>query len=151
MANAFWLVKSEPYKYPYAQLEKEGRTVWDGVRNYEARNNIKAMSEGDLLLFYHSNEGKEVVGVARVVRGPYPDPTASPEEDWAVVDVEPVCRLRTPVSLGAMKAEPRLQAMALLRRARLSVVPLTKKEFLQVLKMGHTELPEVAQAAALSP
>jgi predicted RNA-binding protein with PUA-like domain len=141
MATAYWLVKSEPYKYPFAQLQKDGRTIWDGVRNFEARNNLRAMKQGDLVLYYHSNEGKEVVGIARVVRTAYADPTAEPEEEWAVVDVAPLCPLQQPVSLGAIKAEPRLQAMALLRRSRISVVPVTPTEFQQVLKMGRTQLP----------
>ena len=142
MATAYWLVKSEPYKYPFTQLLKDGSTVWDGVRNFEARNNLRAMKQGDLLLYYHSNEGKEVVGVAKVVRTAYPDPTADAGEEWAVVDVAPLCPLQAPVSLGAIKAEPRLQAMALLRRSRLSVVPVSATEFQQVLKMGRTQLPK---------
>ena len=116
------------------------KTYWDGVRNYEARNNLQAMQKGDLLLYYHSNEGKEVVGIARVSGEAYADPTAKKAEGWVVVDVEPVTPLTEPVGLAAIKAEPALAEMALLRRSRLSVVPVTKKEFDRVLRMGRTRL-----------
>ena len=139
MPRRYWLVKSEPYKYSWDQLAKDRRTHWDGVRNYEARNNLQAMQKGDLLLYYHSNEGKEVVGVARVSGEAYPDPTTR-DERWVVVDVEPVQPLAEPVALAAIKDEPALVEMALLRRARLSVVPVTKKEFDRVLRMGRTRL-----------
>jgi predicted RNA-binding protein with PUA-like domain len=139
MPRRYWLVKSEPYKYSWEQLVKDRQTCWDGVRNYEARNNLQAMQKGDLLLYYHSNEGKEVVGVARVSGEAYPDPTTK-DERWVVVDVEPVAPLAEPVGLAAIKAEPALAEMALLRRARLSVVPVTKKEFDRVLRMGRTKL-----------
>ena len=140
MPRRYWLVKSEPFKYSWQQLVKDGRTYWDGVRNHEARNNLAAMQKGDLLLYYHSNEGKEVVGVARVSGEAYPDPTAD-DERWVVVDVEPVAPLEEPVGLAAIKAEPALAEMALVRRGRLSVVPVTKKEFDRVLRMGRTRLP----------
>jgi predicted RNA-binding protein with PUA-like domain len=140
MKTAHWLVKSEPYKYPFSRLQQDGRTTWDGVRNFEARNNLRAMSQGDLLLYYHSNEGKEIVGLARVSRAAYKDPTS--DEDWSVVDIEPVCPLAAPVGLGAIKAEPRLAEMALLRKSRLSVVPVTAAEFSQILKMGKTKRPK---------
>ena len=139
MPRRYWLVKSEPYKYSWDQLVKDRRTYWDGVRNYEARNNLQAMQKGDLLLYYHSNEGKEVVGVARVSAESYPDPTAK-DDGWVVVDVEPVAPLKEPVGLAAIKAEPALAEMALLRRSRLSVVPVTKREFDRVLRMGRTKL-----------
>lgn len=142
-----WLVKSEPYKYPFSQLLKDGRTSWDGVRNFEARNNLRAMARGDLLLFYHSNEGKEIVGVARVERTAYPDPTDDEGGDWATVDVAPVCPLKEPVGLAAIKAAPALAQMALLRRSRLSVVPVTPAEFREVLAMGETRLPRSAAKA----
>src|SRR4051812_11016473 len=103
MARAYWLVKSEPSKYPFSQLVAEGRTHWDGVRNYEARNNLRAMKARDLVLFYHSNEGKEVVGIARVAREAYQDPTT--DEDWSVVDLEPVCALAQPVGLAALRVQ----------------------------------------------
>ena len=143
MPRRTWLMKSEPYKYSWDELVRDGRTYWDGVRNHEARNNLQAMRKGDLALFYHSNEGKEVVGVARVVAEAYPDPTAE-DERWVVVDVEPLVALAEPVGLAAIKAEPTLAEMALLRRARLSVVPVTRREFDRILRMGRTKLPRGA-------
>jgi len=135
-----WLVKSEPYKYSFAQLLTDKRTVWDGVRNYEARNNLRAMKAGDLLLFYHSNEGKSVVGVARVAREAYPDVTA-PEEDWSVVDVEPVVSIAAPVALEVIRSDPALADIALLKRSRLSVVPVSRAHFEHILQLGKTKLP----------
>lgn len=135
-----WLVKSEPFKYSFERLLSEKKTSWDGVRNFEARNNLRAMAKGDLLLFYHSNEGKEVVGIAKVTRSAYPDPTADPDDsDWSVVDVAPVKRLRTPVSLATIRDDPSLTEMHLLRRSRLSVVPVTPAEFARVLELGKTK------------
>lgn len=136
----YWLMKSEPDVYPFEQLIKDGRTFWDGVRNYEARNNLRAMKKGDLALFYHSNIGKEVVGIVEIVKEAYPDPTA-PGEDWSVVDVAPVVAMKKPVSLATIKQDPALQNMALLRRNRLSVVPVTEQEFLHILELGETRLP----------
>src|SRR4051812_10664352 len=104
-----WLIKSEPFKYPWSQLVKDGRAAWDGVRNFEARNNLRAMSLGDLCLFYHSNEGKEIVGVAKVVRAAYQDPTT--DEDWSCVDVAPLAPLVKPVSLIAVRKRRSLAAM----------------------------------------
>ncbi len=109
MAKQSWLIKSEPFKYPFDKLVSDGRAVWDGVRNYEARNNLRAMKKGDSCLFYHSNEGKEVVGVARVAREAYQDPTT--KDDWSAVDVEPVRALRHPVTLEAMREHPLLKGM----------------------------------------
>jgi predicted RNA-binding protein with PUA-like domain len=134
-----WLVKSEPFKYSWAQFVADGRTFWDGVRNFEARNNLRAMKKGDLALWYHSNEGKEVVGVARVVREAYQDPTT--DEDWSVVDFEPVAPLVQPVTLAAIRVHPSLAKMALLKRSRLSVTPVTRAEFDAVLAAGRTVLP----------
>jgi len=145
MPRQHFLVKSEPYKYSFADLIQDGQTTWDGVRNFEARNNLRAMKKGDLLLFYHSNEGKEVVGVAEVVRPAYPDPTA-PGEDWSVVDVKPCCPLRKAVSLEAIRKEPRLSEIALLKRSRLSVVPITAEEFALILKLGGTPLRAAKQS-----
>ena len=108
----YWLVKSEPSVYPWQQLVKEGRTAWTGVRNFEARNHLRAMRQGDLCLYYHSNEGKAVVGVARVLTAAGPDPTA-PGEDWASVDVAPLVALAEPVTLSAIKATPALADMQL--------------------------------------
>jgi predicted RNA-binding protein with PUA-like domain len=136
---AHFLVKSEPYKYAFETLQKDKRTRWDGVRNFEARNNLRAMKNSDLLLFYHSNEGKEVVGVAKVVRTAYPDPTAK-EGDWSAVDVAPVKALASPVSLEAIRADKKLASIQLLRRSRLSVVPVTPGEFARVLELGKTKL-----------
>jgi predicted RNA-binding protein with PUA-like domain len=144
---ACYLVKSEPSVYSFAQLCRDGQTRWDGVRNYEARNNLRAMRVGDRLLFYHSNEGKQIVGVARVTKAAYPDPTA-PGEDWSVVEVAPVVALHQPVTLAAIKAEPRLAEMALVRKSRISVVPVTAAEFALVLRLGATKLPAAGRSAA---
>ena len=142
-----YLVKSEPFTYSFAQLVRDGRTRWDGVRNFEARNNLRAMHVGDLLLFYHSSEGKQIVGIAQVVTAAYPDPTA-PGEDWSAVDVAPVVELAVPVTLATIKAEPRLAEMALVRKSRISVVPVTRTEFALLLRMGGTKLPATAPGAA---
>lgn len=139
MARAqHWLTKSEPFKYSFEQLVKDGGTRWDGVRNYEARNNLRAMAVGDLCLFYHSLESpKAVVGVARVSRAAYPDPT---DEDWSCVDVEPVAALARPVTLDAIRGRKGLASTEMLRRNRLSVTRVTAAEFRTILKMGGTEL-----------
>jgi predicted RNA-binding protein with PUA-like domain len=133
-----WLVKSEPYKYPYEALEKDKKTAWDGVRNHEARNNLRAMKKGELLFFYHSNEGKLIAGVAKVLREAYQDPTT--DEDWSVVDVGPVAALKLPVTLATIKADPTLAKMEMLRRSRLSVVPVTDAEFKHILSLAKTKL-----------
>ncbi len=143
MARSYWLMKSEPFKYAWSELVKDGKTYWDGVRNYEARNNLASMKVGDLALYYHSNEGKEVVGVARIVKEAYPDPTTQ-DERWVVVDVEPVVALEEPVGLADIKAAPELRDMALIRRSRLSVVPVQPDEFRTVLRMGRTALPRTS-------
>lgn len=130
-----WLVKSEPFKYSWEQFNKDGRTFWDGVRNYQARNNLKAMKEGDLVLFYHSNEGKHVVGVAKVVKEFYQDPTTA-DPNWVVVDLAPVEALKNPVSLVQIKAEESLKDISLVRQGRLSVMPLKAMEFDKILEMG---------------
>jgi predicted RNA-binding protein with PUA-like domain len=137
----YWLIKSEPSVYPYARLEKDGKTEWTGVRNYEARNNLRAMKPGDLCLYYHSNEGKAVVAVAKVLAAAGPDPTA-PGEDWASVDVGPVVALKQPVDLATFKATPALKDCQLLTRSRISVVPVTAEHFKLILKMGKTALPK---------
>jgi len=134
------LIKSEPFKYSFEKLTKDGRTTWDGVRNFEARNHLRSMKAGDLCLFYHSNEGKAVVGVAKVVKEAYPDPTAK-EGDWSVVDVAPVATLAVPVTLEAMREAPGLEAIQVVTRPRLSVMAVTAKEFATVLRMGKTKLP----------
>lgn len=130
-----WLVKSEPFKYSWEQFNKDGRTFWDGVRNYQARNNLKAMKEGDLVLFYHSNEGKNVVGIAKVVKEFYQDPTTD-DANWVVIDLSPVESLKNPVTLEQIKAEPSLAEVSLVRQGRLSVMPLKAEEFDKILEMG---------------
>ena len=135
----YWLVKSEPFEYSWDDLIKEKKTMWDGVRNYAARNHMRAMKKGDLVFFYHSRKGLEVVGVTKVVKEHYPDPTAE-KGDWSVVEIKPVKKLKKPVTLQAIKTEKTLQNMALVRISRLSVSPVTKKEFEKILKMGETEL-----------
>ncbi|EYF01517.1 Hypothetical protein CAP_8078 [Chondromyces apiculatus DSM 436] len=135
----YWLMKSEPYKYSFAQLVKDGQTRWDGVRNYEARNNLREMKIGDLALFYHSNDGKSVAGVARIKREAYPDPSA-PDEDWSAVDVEPVAPLKVQVSLDTIRDDPAFAEIALLKRSRLSVVPVSKEHFDRILKLGKTKI-----------
>jgi len=138
-AAQYWLIKSEPDKYSFAELQNDKRTQWDGVRNFEARNSLRAMRTGDFALYYHSNEGKEVVGVAKVATEAYPDPTA-PGEDWSVVDVVPVKALREPVTLAQIKSDATLADIALLRRSRLSVVSVSKAHFERILQLGETTL-----------
>lgn len=147
MAGQYWLMKSEPFKYSFAQLVKDGRTTWDGVRNFEARNNLRGMKKGDLAFFYHSNEGKEIVGVVRVDVEAYPDPTA-PGEDWSVVEVVPVSGLKAPVSLDVIKSDPALADLALLKRSRLSVVPVSKVHFDHLLGLAKTRLSAKAAGTA---
>ena len=136
---AYFLIKSEPDTYAFADLIRDKRTRWDGVRNFEARNNLRAMKSGDLLLFYHSGSGKEVVGLARVVREAYPDPGAA-DEDWSAVDVEAVKVFAEPVTLASIKSDTTLADMTLLRRSRLSVVPVSAAEFKRILALGKTKL-----------
>ena len=131
----YFLVKSEPFKYSWDQLLADKQTFWDGVRNYQARNNLQAMKKGDLVLFYHSNEGKEVVGVAKVVTEAYQDPTTT-DERWVVVDIVPVETLKKPVTLETIKADPQLQDVALVRQGRLSVMPLKREEFDRIVALG---------------
>lgn len=131
----YWLVKSEPFKYSWDDLVKDGWTYWDGVRNYEARNNIRAMAIGDQLLFYHSNEDRAVVGIAEVIREHYQDPTTD-DDRWSVVDIKPLQALSAPVTLAEVKREPRLSNMQLVTRGRLSVSPVTADEFGVIVAMG---------------
>lgn len=137
----YWLIKSEPTVYPYAQLEKDGKTDWTGIRNYEARNNLRAMKPGDLCLYYHSNEGKAVVAVAQVLTAAGPDPTA-PGEDWASLEVGPVVALKEPVTLAVFKKTPAFKDLQLLTRSRISVVPVSAEHFKAILKLGKTALPK---------
>jgi len=131
----YFLVKSEPFKYSWEQFNKDGQTFWDGVRNYQARNNLKAMKEGDLVLFYHSNEGKEVVGIAKVVKVYYQDPTTE-DPKWVVVDLAPVETFKKSVTLEQIKADEFLQDVALVRQGRLSVMPLKAEEFDRIVALG---------------
>lgn len=141
MANSrYWLIKSEPSVYSYAQLEADGRTDWTGVRNFEARNNLRAMKVGDLCLYYHSNEDKAVVGIARVVEEAKADPTAT-SGDWASVDVAPVVPFNRAVTLAEAKADPKLSEFPLVTRGRLSVASVSAADFRYVLKLGATRLP----------
>lgn len=135
----YWLVKSEPGEYSYDDLVAEKRTMWDGIRNYAARLHLRAMKKGDLVLFYHSRKGLEVVGICKVVKEHYPDPTAE-KGDWSVVDVVPVKRLKEPVSLQDIKATPELKDIPLVRISRLSVMPLEKAAFEKILQMGKTKV-----------
>jgi predicted RNA-binding protein with PUA-like domain len=132
---AYWLVKSEPSAYSWDQLEKDKQTVWSGVRNYAARLHLRAMKKGDEVLFYHSNEGTEIVGIAKVVKEQYQDPTTE-DEAWIAVDIKAYKRLKKPVSLASIKADKRLAGMALVRIGRLSVQPVTDEEWEIIMKMS---------------
>lgn len=133
---AYWLVKSEPDIYSFAQLQKDKSTHWDGVRNFQAAANLKAMKKGEEVLFYHSNEGKEIVGIVEIIREAHPDPTAKAGDPWVVVDVKAVEPMPKPVTLAAIKGETRLKDMALLKYSRLSVQPVTTDEWKLISKMG---------------
>lgn len=134
----YWLVKSEPFKYSWEQFEKDKKTVWDGVRNFAARNNLRAMKKGDLVFWYHSNEGKEIVGMAQVVKEHYPDPTAK-DGDWSVVELKPFKKLKRPVTLEQIKADKRLANMDLVRLSRLSVGAVKQAEFDLILSFAETK------------
>jgi predicted RNA-binding protein with PUA-like domain len=131
----YWLVKSEPAAYAWAAFVQDGRTAWTGVRNYQARNHLRAMKIGDLVCFYHSVTDKQIVGVARVAREFYADPTAT-ESDWSCVDLQPVKALPNPVSLDAIKADVLLKSMPLVKNSRLSVTPMTEAQFRWLMKLG---------------
>lgn len=132
---AYWLVKSEPFKYSWEQLVKDKVTFWDGVRNYGARNNLRAMKKGDEVFFYHSNEGMEIIGIAKVAKEHYQDPTTE-DPNWLVVDLKPVRKLKNPVTLAQVKGDKRLADMALVRLGRLSVQPVKEAEWDIVLEMA---------------
>lgn len=132
----YWLVKSEPFKFSWDFFVSKGGDMWDGVRNYAARLNLVAMKEGDLVLFYHSNEGLEVVGIAKVAKEHYPDPTAE-DPRWVVVDLVPVEKLPKPVSLKTIKTDPILQNMAIVKLSRLSVVPVKVEEFDRIMELAN--------------
>jgi predicted RNA-binding protein with PUA-like domain len=135
-----WLVKQEPEAYSWTTFVKERRTAWTGVRNFQARNNLRAMEKGDLVLYYHSITDKQVVGLARVVKEAYADPTAK-EGEWSCVDLVPVKPLKQPVSLQLMKKDNTLKNIPLIRQGRLSVMPLTAEQFESILKLGQTSPP----------
>lgn len=135
MTAAHWLVKSEPNAYSFADLQRDGSTVWDGVRNNAAALHLKAMKVGDEALFYHSQEGKEIVGIARITRTAFPDP-GDPSGRFVAVELAPVKNLPKPVTLADMKAAPALSGMAMIRQSRLSVSPVTKAEWDAILKMA---------------
>ena len=135
----YWLVKQEPEKYPWAQFVRDKGTYWDGVRNYQARNNLRAMKEGDLVLYYHSVSEKAVMGIASVTTEAYPDPTAK-EGDWSVVDLKPLKAITEPVTLDQIKTDPKLSEVALIKQSRLSVMPLRADEFKRILLLGKTKI-----------
>ena len=139
MARGTWLVKTEPSTYSWEALAREGRTRWDGVRNFAARNFLSGMRAGDLVLVYHSGDAKAVVGVARVVRESYPDPSAG-EGSWLAVDLEALQALVSPVALAQIKAEASLREIPLVRQGRLSVMPLPAQAFERILALGKTKL-----------
>lgn len=131
-----WLVKTEPSAYSWDDFVRDGKTAWTGVRNFTARNNLKAMRRGDRVFFYHSVVGKEIVGIAEVTREAFPDPTAA-EDGWVCVEIAPVKPLKRPVSLAVIKTIPALAGLLLLRQSRLSVVPMNTDEFQEILRLGQ--------------
>ncbi len=137
---AYWLLKSEPFKYSWDRMVADGRTRWDGVRNYQASNNLKAMEVGDRAFFYHSNEGLEIVGIVEIVRTYYPDPSDESGR-FGMVDVAPVMPVKTPVTLKQIKADPLLQSMALVRQSRLSVCPVSEEEWARVCDLAGLGVP----------
>ena len=134
----YWLVKSEPFKYSWDMFVSDKKTFWDGVRNYGARNNLRAMKKDDQVLFYHSNEGVEVVGIAKVVKESYQYPTTT-EEAWVVVDLKPIKKLKNSVKLAQAKSDKRLENMALVRLGRLSVQPVTVEEWMVIMELAGEE------------
>lgn len=139
---AFWLVKSEPFKYAWDRFVADGRTHWDGVRNHQAANNLKAMRVGDQAFFYHSNEGLEIVGIAEVVREAYPDPSDESGK-FVMVDLKPVTSVKVPVTLQQMKQDPVLSQMQLIKQSRLSVCPVTPEQWAQACRLAGVELAGV--------
>lgn len=135
----YWLIKSEPFVFSFSKLMEDGFSMWDGVRSYGARNFLRAMEIDDILLFYHSNEGLEIVGIAKVLHTAYPDPTAE-KGDWSAIDIVPVKRLERAVSLKEIKQHPELQDIALIKQSRLSVMPVTDMQFEVIMKLAETKL-----------
>lgn len=136
-----WMVKQEPGAYSWDDFVRDGKTAWTGVRNFQARIHLRAMRKGDLVLFYHSVVGKEIVGIAEVIREAYPDPTANGEGDWVCVDLAPKRALEKPVTLPQIKAEPALAKLPLMKQSRLSVLPVSKQEFDFILTLGESRKP----------
>ncbi len=135
---AYWLIKSEPFKYSWDKFVEDKQTFWDGVRNFRARNNLKAMKKGEEVFFYHSNEGLEIVGIAKVVKEAYQDPTTD-DPNWVVVEFKPVKKLKKPVSLATIKADKRLANMELVKLGRLSVSEVSEDEWKFILELAETE------------
>jgi predicted RNA-binding protein with PUA-like domain len=135
---AHWLIKSEPVKYSWDKFVEDKQTFWDGVRNYQARNNLKAMKKGEDVFFYHSNEGLEIVGIAKVAKEAYQDPTTD-DPNWVVVDFKPVKKLKKPVTLATIKADVRLEKISLIKLGRLSVCPIRDEEWDIILELGETK------------
>jgi predicted RNA-binding protein with PUA-like domain len=134
----YWLVKSEPFKYSWEQFEKDKQTMWDGVRNFAARNNLRSMKKGDLVLWYHSNEGKEIVGMAKVAKEHYQDPTTD-DPNWLVVDLKPFKKLKKSVTLEQIKTDKRLRDMVLVKIGRLSVSPVKPEEFDVIMELSEAK------------
>ncbi|MFZ9759841.1 MAG: EVE domain-containing protein [Candidatus Kapaibacteriota bacterium] len=135
----YFLVKSEPFKYSWDQFQKEGSTFWDGVRNYQARNTLMSMKKGDMVLFYHSNEGLEIVGIAKVAKEYYPDPTIN-DDRWCVVDLKVHKKLKVPISLSEIKKDSLLKEMALVKQSRLSVMHVTEDQFHRIISLSGTKI-----------
>lgn len=138
----YWLIKSEPDVYSWDQFEADGKTVWDGVRNYAARNHLRAMQKGDLSLWYHSNEGKEIVGIAKVVKESYPEPGCD-DPNWVAVDFKPFQKLKKSIALADLKSHPILKNMMFVRIGRLSVSPVTETEFQEIITLTGTKLKKI--------
>ncbi len=134
----YWLVKSEPFKYSWYTFVKDKKAVWDGVRNYAARNNMRAMKKGDLVYFYHSNEGLDIVGIAKVVKEAYQDPTTE-DTAWSVVEIAPFKKLKRSVTLAEIKADKKLEGIQLVRLSRLSVASIKPEEFDRILELSETK------------
>jgi predicted RNA-binding protein with PUA-like domain len=135
----YWLAKTEPEEFSWERLVREKTVRWDGVRSFQARNNLRRMKLGDVVLFYHSGKTRDIVGLARVTREAYPDPTA-PGEDWSVVEMAPIKPVKVPVTLAVIKADPAFADFLLVRRARLSVMPASAAHFERILRLGETKL-----------
>ena len=146
----YWLIKSEPYEFSWQQLQQDGSTEWTGVRNYAARNNLRAMQVGDLAFFYHSNEGQEIVGIARVTREHVPDPSAA-DATWSSVEFAPVCPLATPVKLATIKQDPRFAELDLVRLGRLSVGKVSADHFTTICGLGGVAVPGEGKAVRNRP